>query len=83
MLNGHAPAVQPSLRSALLGGEGTARWRKRLQEENRDKIIVFLGQAYGIFHLAEFAILTHLPLRRLPAPLGSPQDVLGRFGISP
>jgi hypothetical protein len=73
----------PTLGSTLLGGEGTARWRQRLREENRDKIIVFIGQAYGIFHLAEFAILTHLPLRRLPSPLGSPQAVLQRFGISP
>jgi Transposase DDE domain len=75
--------VVPSLSSALLGGEGTARWRQRLREENRDTIIVFIGQAYGIFHLAEFAILTHLPLRHLPSPLGSPQAILQRFGISP
>lgn len=73
----------PSLKSALLGGEGTARWRKRLQEENRDKIIVFLGSAYGIFHLAEFALLTHLPLRILPPALGTPQAVLQRFDIGP
>jgi len=76
-------ALLPTLSSALLGGEGTARWRQRLQEENRDKIIVFIGQAYGIFHLAEFAILTHLPLRRLPSTLGSPQAILQRFGLSP
>lgn len=78
-------ALEPvaSLSSALLGGEGTARWRQRLKEENRDKLIVFVGQAYGIFHLAEFALLTHLPLRRLPPSLGSPQSVLERFGISP
>jgi hypothetical protein len=75
--------VQPTLSSALLNGEGTARWRQRLQEENRDKIIVFIGQAYGIFHLAEFAILTHLPLRRFPSSLGSPQAILQHFGISP
>ncbi len=75
--------VVPSLSSALLGGEGTARWRQRLREENRDKLIVFIGHAYGIFHLAEFAILTHLPLRRLPSSLGSPQAILQRFGISP
>jgi hypothetical protein len=75
--------VVPSLSSAWLAGEGTARWRQRLREANRDKIIVFIGQAYGIFHLAEFAILTHLPLRRLPSPLGSPQAILQRFGISP
>jgi hypothetical protein len=75
--------VFPSLSSALLGGEGTARWRQRLREENRDHIIVFIGSAYGIFHLAEFAILTHLPLRRLPSALASPQAVLQRFGLSP
>src|SRR2546429_438695 len=76
-------AVHPNLSTALLGGEGTARWRQRLREENRDKILVFIGQAYGIFHLAEFAILTHVPLRRLPSALGSPQAVLQRFGLSP
>jgi hypothetical protein len=75
--------VLPTLSSALLGGEGIARWRKRLEEENRDKLIVFIGQAYGIFHLAEFAVLTHVPIRRLPSSLGSPQAVLQRFGISP
>jgi Transposase DDE domain len=75
--------VLPTLSSALLGGEGIARWRKRLHEENRDKIIVFIGQDYGVFHLAEFAILTHLPIRRLPSSLGSSQAVLQRFGISP
>ena len=76
-------AVYANLSTALLGGEGTARWRQRLREANRDKIIVFIGQAYGIFHLAEFAILTHVPLRRLPSALGSPQAVLQRFGLSP
>src|SRR5258708_17122632 len=76
-------SLQPSLSTALLGGEGTARWRQRLREANRDKLIVFIGQAYGIFHLAEFAILTHVPLRRLPSALGSPQAVLQRFGLSP
>jgi len=75
--------VLPTLSSALLGGEGIARWRKRLEEENRDKIIVFIGQDYGIFHLAEFAVLTHVPIRRLPSSLGPPQAVLQRFGISP
>ena len=75
--------ILPTLSSALLGGEGIARWRKRLHEENRDKLIVFIGHNYGVFHLAEFAILTHLPLRILPSSLGSPQAVLQHFGISP
>ena len=72
----------PSLSTALLGGEGTARWRLRLKQENRDKVIVFLADAYGIFHLAELAILTGMRLHRLPSHLGSPQAILQRYGIS-
>jgi Transposase DDE domain len=75
--------VVPTMSSTLLGGEGTARWRKRLQEENRDKILVFIGLTYGIFHLAEFAVLTHIPIRILPPSLGTPQAILQRFGIGP
>jgi len=71
------------LTSSLLGGEGTARWRLRLKEANRDKVIVFLGDAYGIFHLAELAVVSGLHLRQLPSHLGSRQDILLRFGISP
>jgi hypothetical protein len=73
----------PALSTALLGGEGTARWRLRLKEENRDKVIVFVGEVYGIFHLAELAVLSGLRLRRLPSQLGSPQAILERYGISP
>ena len=75
--------TSPTLSTALLAGEGTARWRLRLQEENRDKVIVFLEDVYGIFHLAELAILTGMRLHRLPSHLGSPQTVLERYGISP
>ncbi len=75
--------TSPTLSTTLLGGEGTARWRLRLKEENRDKVIVFFDDAYGIFHLAELAILTGMRLRRLPPHLASPQAVLQRYGISP
>jgi len=73
----------PSLSTALLGGEGTARWRLRLKEENRDHVIVFWGEAYGIFHLTELAVLAGIRLHRLPSHLGSPQAILQRYGISP
>jgi hypothetical protein len=69
--------------TALLAGEGTAGFRQRLKEENRDQVIVFLDEAYGIFHLAELAVLSGLRLRRLPACLGSSHDILLRYGISP
>ena len=77
------PQAAPSLSTALLGGEGTARWRQRLKEENRDKVIVFVGQVYGIFHWAELAVLSGLRLQRLPSHLGSRQEILQRYGISP
>jgi hypothetical protein len=79
----HETEARSSLSTALLGGEGTARWRLRLKEENRDKVIVFLGEVYGIFHLAELAILSGMRLHRLPSPLGSRQTILQRFGLSP
>lgn len=76
-------ASSPSLSTALLHGEGTARWRRRLKEENRDKVIVFVADAYGIFHLAELAILSGIRLSLVPPHLGSPQDILARYGLSP
>jgi hypothetical protein len=75
-------AAFATLSTALLGGEGTAHWRLRLKEENRDKVIIFLEHAYGIFHLAEFAVLTGMRLHRLPSHLGSRQTILQRYGIS-
>jgi hypothetical protein len=74
---------RPCVSTARLRGEGTARWRLRLKEENRDKVIVFFADAYGIFHLAELAILSGMRLHRLPSSLGSPQAILQRYGISP
>jgi hypothetical protein len=79
----HETDTHPSLSTALLGGEGTARWRLRLKEENRDKVIVFFRDTYGIFHLAELAILSGVRLHRLPSHLGSPQAILQRYEISP
>jgi hypothetical protein len=75
--------AEVEISTALLSGEGTARWRQRLQQENRDQVIVFLEDAYGIFHLAELAVLSGLRLRRLPTALGSAHDILLRYGLSP
>src|SRR6266566_4073684 len=79
----HSREIASSLSTALLAGEGTARWRQRLKEENRDKVIVFVADVYGIFHLAELAVLTRMRLHRLPSHFGSPQMILRRYGISP
>ena len=54
-----------------------------LLDLSADALDPLLENVDGIFHLAEFAVLTHVPIRRLPSSLGSPQAVLQRFGISP
>jgi hypothetical protein len=68
------------LAHSLLGGQGTLRWRRQLQRENRDKVIVFIDQQFGIFDTHEFLVLSGVPLRELPPHLGSREDVLRRYG---
>lgn len=71
-----------TLSTDLLTGEGTARWRARLKQENRDKVIIFVAESYGIFHMAELAILTGMRLKELPSYLGTKEAILTRYGIS-
>ncbi|MDQ2829031.1 MAG: hypothetical protein M3Y74_08270 [Chloroflexota bacterium] len=78
-----AAADAATLTSALLCGEGTQRWRHRVTEETRDHVIVFIGPRYGIFHVAEFAVLAGLHLTTLPPTVGSPSDILVRYGLGP
>jgi len=66
-----------------LAGEGPLRWRRRLQRENRDMVIVFVGQHYGIFHASELLVLSGVPVRELPPHLGSRADILRRYGCPP
>lgn len=68
------------LAHSLLDGQGTLRWRRQLQRENRDKVIVFIDNQYGIFDTHEFLVLSGVPLRALPPHLGSREDVLRRYG---
>ncbi len=66
-----------------LAGEGLQRWRRRLQRENRDLVIVFAGQHYGIFHATELLVLAGVRVRDLPPHLGSRDDILRRYGCLP
>jgi hypothetical protein len=72
-----------SLDYSLLEGEGAQRWRRRLKQENRNKLIVFVGEHYGIFHMAEFAVLVGLRIKEIPTELGTPADILARFDLGP
>jgi hypothetical protein len=65
---------------SLLDGQGVQRWRRQLQQDNRDKLIVFIDDRYGIFDTHEFLVLTAVPLRTIPPHLGSREDILNRYG---
>jgi len=79
-----APAqTSPTLAYSLLGGQGTARWRRELAQHNRDKVIVFKDHRYGIFDTHELMVLSGIPVRDLPAHLGSRTDILRRYGCLP
>jgi hypothetical protein len=80
--SGGPAAARQAISSILLGGEGTARWRRRLKEENRDRVLVFVGAWYGIFHLAELATLAGLRLKTIPPELGSRQAIFARYGLA-
>jgi hypothetical protein len=66
-----------------LAGQGPLRWRRQLQRENRDKVIVFVDHDYGIFHTSELLVLSGVPVRGLPPHLGSRDDILRRYGCLP
>jgi hypothetical protein len=60
---------------------GWQRWRRQLLEQTRDKVIVFTEGWYGIFHLAEFALLVGVKLKDVPPGIGTPQEVLTQYGL--
>ncbi len=64
----------------LLDGQCLQRWRHQLQQENRDKLIVFIADRYAIFDTHEFLVLTGVPVTRIPPHLGSRDDILRRYG---
>jgi hypothetical protein len=82
---GRGQTATVPLAITLLGGEGTERWRRRLHAENRDYVIVFVGAHYGIFHISAFSVLAGLRIKSagIPPTLGSPADILARYGLSP
>jgi len=86
MEESYSPPAKPTLPSwsyEQLAGQGPLRWRRRLHRENRDKVIVFVGHLYGIFHASELLVLSGVPVRELPPHLGSRDDVLRRYGLLP
>jgi hypothetical protein len=66
------------------GGEpvGWQRWRRQLLEQTRELVIVFAQGAYGIFHLAEYALLVGVKLKDVPPGIGTRQDLLAKYQLT-
>jgi hypothetical protein len=60
---------------------GWQRWRRQLLEQTRDKVIVFAQGYYGIFHIAEFALLMGVKLKDVPPGIGTRHDILAKHGL--
>jgi hypothetical protein len=58
------------------------RWRRQLLEQTRDKIIVCAQRWYGIFHIAEFALLVGVKLKDVPPSIGPLQEGLSQYGLT-
>ena len=61
---------------------GWQRWRRRLLQQNRDKVIVFAQGCYGIFPMAEFALLLGVKLKDVPPGIGTQQELLAKYRLT-
>jgi Transposase DDE domain len=78
-----ATAYRLECEREAMGGEpvGWQRWRRRLLEQTREKVIVFAQGCYGIFHLAEYSLLVGVRLKDRPPGIGTRQDILAKFRL--
>jgi Transposase DDE domain len=78
-----ATAYRLKCEQEAMGGEpvGWQRWRRQLLEQTRDRVIVFAGGSYGIFHLAEYSLLVGVKLKDWPPGIGTRQDVFAKYQL--
>jgi hypothetical protein len=67
---------------SLLAGQGILRWQRELEQDSRDKVIVFIGNQYGIFNLYELLVLVGVSFRQPPPHFDPPEVILRRFGCA-
>ena len=74
------PQTPDIIAHSLLDGQGILRWQRALEQESRDKVVVFIGNQYGIFNLYELLVLVGVSFRHPPPYLDPPEAILRRFG---
>jgi hypothetical protein len=60
---------------------GIARYRRRLEMTNRDKVVVFIGEHFGILRSWEFALLVGVTVRERVVAGETVHTVLRRYGV--
>jgi hypothetical protein len=61
---------------------GWQRWCRQLLQPHRDKVIAFAQGVYGIFPMAELALLLGGKLTDVPPGIGTPQEVLAQYRLT-
>jgi hypothetical protein len=61
---------------------GWQRWRRHLQEQTRDLVIVFAQDSYGIFHIAEYSLLLGVNIKDRPPGIGTRQQILAKYRLT-
>lgn len=64
-------------------GLGIQRWREKQRHEVRDKAIVFVGERYGIFWLAEIMVLSGVKVKDIPQAAGTREEIFNRYKLKP
>ena len=74
---------QATCQEAAMRGEDTGidRYRRSLEKQNRDKVVVFIGEHFGIFRSFEFAFLSGVHVRERALMGDSVESILRRFGV--
>lgn len=62
---------------------GISRYRRQLEVQNRDKVVVFIGEHFGIFRTWEVFVLAGIPVRERTIMGESAETVLCRYGARP
>jgi hypothetical protein len=62
---------------------GMLRYRRELKVQNRNKVIIFLGNVYGILHIQEMAMLSGVRIRDCSPGVGTRELTLQKYGIVP
>lgn len=62
---------------------GIRRWREEKRSKVRNKAIVFVGERYGIFWLAEIMVLSGVRVKDIPKAAGTREEIFLRYKLKP